>query len=495
MIFSMPGYLDLLQKINDEVFYLPGVDRNRMRSLWTPNVRWIEVTELGYEGDKVIDSNYDGSERALQQLRQNILRSGEVGRLVANDYRSSIVQAPLIDRDPTTGKPLNYWELSQALETDIRDKYEQLSEDANGQPTVKIHIIGFAKIIGDLLDGITAIFLFAIITLGITSVLLFLYTRSLSATLTPLLCSIIAVIWQLGLLTTLGYGLNAYSILIPFLVFAIGVSHGVQIINAILGESAAGADKLTSARRAFRALYVPGMTALVTDAIGFITMVLIPIQVIKDLGIAASVGVAVIVLTNLVLLPVLMSYFGISKKVAERLPARRAGNKAAIYSWRLLSNFANGKVARVSLVLAAIGFAVGIYGGQNLKIGDLDAGRAGTAPGFPLQPGQPIYHRKLRHQLRHHGHHGRNGATGMHAVQEPGTGGSLHLADGKCAWRKSGHGRHAYFQTGGRGLQRGQPQVGHHQPQPAPAGYDLQPDAPFPDEHHLQPVARGPVPG
>src|SRR5210317_1521338 len=39
-------YLDLLQQINDEVFYLPGVDRNRMRSLWTPNVRWIEVTEM-----------------------------------------------------------------------------------------------------------------------------------------------------------------------------------------------------------------------------------------------------------------------------------------------------------------------------------------------------------------------------------------------------------------------------------------------------------------
>ena len=58
-------YLDLLQQINDEVFYLPGVDRNRMRSLWTPNVRWIEVTELGFEGDKVIDSEYDGSDSAM----------------------------------------------------------------------------------------------------------------------------------------------------------------------------------------------------------------------------------------------------------------------------------------------------------------------------------------------------------------------------------------------------------------------------------------------
>lgn len=366
-------YLDLLQKVNDEVFYLPGVDRNRMRSLWTPNVRWIEVTELGFEGDKVIDSNYDGSKRAMQQLRQNILRSGEVGRLVSDDYRSSIVQAPLIDIDPTSGKPLNYWELSQLLESEVREKYQAESADGDGNPTINIRIIGFAKIVGDLLDGVTAILLFAVITLVITSILLFLYTRSLSGTLAPLLCSVIAVFWQLGLLTTLGYGINAYSILIPFLVFAIGVSHGVQIINAVMGESAAGADKLTAAKHAFRGLYVPGMTALVSDAIGFITMVLIPIQVIKDLGIAASIGVAVIVLTNLVLLPVLMSYFGISRKAVNRLVRRREG-KARTNSWRTLSKLASARVAPVSLALAAVGFAVGIYGGQNLKIGDLDPG-------------------------------------------------------------------------------------------------------------------------
>ncbi|MGB1140890.1 MAG: efflux RND transporter permease subunit [Halioglobus sp.] len=368
-----PDYLDLLQQVNDEVFYLPGVDRNRMRSLWTPNVRWIEVTELGFEGDKVIDSNYDGTPRAMQQLRQNILRSGEVGRLVSDNYRSSIVQAPLIDIDPTSGEPLDYHDLSKRLESDVRDKFEQLSADENGEPTVQIYIVGFAKIIGDLVDGIMAIFLFAVITLLITTALLFAYTRSLSGTLAPLLCSIIAVIWQLGLLTTLGYGLNPYSILIPFLVFAIGVSHGVQIINAVLGESVAGRDKETSARHAFRALYVPGMTALVSDAIGFITMVLIPIQIIKDLGIAASVGVAVIVLTNLVLLPVLMSYVGINEKTVQRLRKKRE-LRATKTSWRLMSHFATRKVAPYSLLLAAIGFAVGIYGGQNLKIGDLDPG-------------------------------------------------------------------------------------------------------------------------
>lgn len=367
-------YLDVLQKVNDEVFYLQGVDRNRMRSLWTPNVRWTEVTEKGFEGDKVIDSEYDGSERAMAQLRQNILRSGEVGRLVSDDYRSSIVQAPLIDIDPTSGEPLDYWALSQSLDTNIREKYEQLSIDDTGQPTVKIHIIGFAKIIGDLLDGITAIILFAIVTLVITSVLLFLYTRSLRGTLSPLLCSIIAVIWQLGLLTTLGYGLNAYSILIPFLVFAIGVSHGVQIVNAFLGESIAGYDREISARRAFRALYIPGMTALISDAIGFTTMLLIPIQVIKDLGIAASVGVAVVILTNLVLLPILMSYIGITSKTLEHHRKGRTEDKVRRTAWHLMANMASARVARVSIAVAVLGFAVGIYGGQNLQIGDLDPG-------------------------------------------------------------------------------------------------------------------------
>jgi len=373
-------YLDLLQKINDEVFYLPGVDRNRMRSLWTPNVRWIEVTEQGFEGDRVIDSHYDGSSQALEQLRQNILRSGEVGRLVADDYRSSIIQAPLIDRDPTTGEPLDYWKLSQALEKNVRDKYEQMSVDQSGQPGIKIHIIGFAKIVGDLLDGIMAIFAFALITLGITSALLLIYSGSLRATFAPLFCSVIAVIWQLGLLTTLGYGLNPYSILIPFLVFAIGVSHGVQVINAVGLQAAAGANRLTSARRAFRSLYVPGMTALVSDAIGFVTMVLIPIQVIRDMGVAASVGVAVIILTNLVLLPTLMSYIGLGQRAVNRQRAARQGQPGQRGVWHTLSWCADGRVATVSLALAAAGFALGYLGSANLRIGDLDPGAPELRP-------------------------------------------------------------------------------------------------------------------
>ena len=89
--------------------------------------------------------------------------------------------------------------------------------------------------------------------------------------------------------------------LIPFLVFAIGVSHGVQMINAIMHGKSEGRNNDHAARYAFRSLYVPGLTALVSDGIGFATLMVIEIQVIHDLAIAASVGVLVVILTNLVL--------------------------------------------------------------------------------------------------------------------------------------------------------------------------------------------------
>ncbi|MCX2983073.1 RND family transporter [Halieaceae bacterium IMCC14734] len=362
-------YMEVVRLVTDELFYLPGVDRNRMRSMWTPNVRWTEVTEQGFEGDKVIDARYDGSAQAMERLRANLLRSGELGRLVATDYRSSIVEAPLFDRDPRTGEAMDYAAFSAQLETDIRQKYQS--------DTVRIRIVGFAKMVGDLLDGIRYIVLFAAITLVVTAALLFLYSRSAVATLVILGCSLIAVVWQLGLLQLLGFGLNAYSILVPFLVFAIGVSHGVQMINAVAVNSVNDASAMQSSRLAFRGLYVPGMTALVSDAAGFITMLLIPIAVIRDLGVAASVGVAVIILTNLVLLPIIMSWLKLGAGSVSRL---RAGPEQQRPHWEILSQAAQRRGAKLLLGLA-LGLAVlGLYQSQYLQIGDLDAGAPELRP-------------------------------------------------------------------------------------------------------------------
>ena len=352
-----------LQQITDELFFIPGVDRSALKSIWTPNVRWTEVTEEGFVGGPVIPAEYDGSSETLEQVRVNVLRSGQVGRLVANDFRSAIVQVPLFDKHPDTGEKLNYQELSQQLESLIRDKY--------ASDGISIHITGFAKVVGDLIEGAAQVAVFFGIAMVITLILLYLYSRSITGTLVPLGCSVIAVIWQLGLLKLLGYGLDPYSMLVPFLVFAIAVSHGVQIVNTIAQESARGADSWLAARRAFRALYIPGLTALLSDGLGFITLIVIEIQVIQDLAIAASLGVAVIILTNLFLLPVIMSLVGIGDHATQR--ARRAEQNHNSF-WRKLTWFSQPKGALFAVAVALLLLMGGLYQGQNLQIGDLDTG-------------------------------------------------------------------------------------------------------------------------
>ncbi|MGM0433628.1 MAG: efflux RND transporter permease subunit [Pseudomonadota bacterium] len=364
-------YMETLEKITDEVFYLNGVNRSGLKSLWTPNVRWQEVTEEGFQGGTVIPDDYDGSEESLNQLRDNVLRSSAIGSLVADDFESSIIYAPLLERNPETGESIDYRAFSRQLEEKIRQQFEEQN------PSVDIHIVGFAKLVGDLIEGIESVALFALITIVLTTVFLFWYSRCIAGTAVPVLVSIIAVFWQMGILRLLGYGLDPYSVLVPFLVFAIGISHGVQVVNAMALEAAKGFDPLTSARLAFRALYIPGIVALVSDAFGFLTLLFIEIDVIRDLAVAAGIGVAVIIITNLVLHPVIMSYIGITKGGIKHVQNHEGG---ADRKWRLMSYFAHPGVAPVSLLIAVVGFGVAMYYKQDLKVGDLDQGAPELRP-------------------------------------------------------------------------------------------------------------------
>lgn len=386
-----PAYLETLRQLNDELFYLPGVDRTGLKSLWSPSVRWNEVTEDGFAGGQVIPQDYDGSPASLAQLRTNVLRSGQVGRLVANDFRSSIVEVPLLESYPDPQQPghllkLDYQAFSHQLEARIREHFETQN------PNIQVHIVGFAKKVGDLIDGLSMVAMFFAIALLITVLLLYAFTRCLRSTLAVLATTLVAVGWQLGLMHLAGFALDPYSMLVPFLIFAIGISHGVQKINGIALHFSDAADSLTAARRTFRQLFMPGMVAILADAVGFITLLVIDIGVIRELAIGASIGVAVIVLTNLILLPVAISYTGISRRAVQR-SRLEAGREQPL--WRWLAQCASSRVAPWSLVVALLLLIGGLWYGQRLQVGDLD-------PGAPELRADSRYNRDNQFILDHY---------------------------------------------------------------------------------------------
>ncbi len=358
------NFFDTLKNVHDQLFFINGVNRSLVVSLFSPSTRFTEIVEGGFAGGPVIPADFNSSNpQALELVAANVEKANIVGRQVATDYSCAMVTAQLLDLDPKTGEQLNTLALSQELEDQLRGQFE------NDQITV--HVIGFAKMIGDVANGAKDVVLFFAIAFVITGIMVYFFSRNIMLTVLPLLCSVIAVVWQLGLLTVIGFGMDPMSILVPFLVFAIGVSHGVQMINAVEKKAVEGLCAKEGSKAAFRNLLIPGGIALLSDTVGFMTLLVIDIGIIRELAITASMGVAVIILTNLVLLPVLMSFLKLKPSYVERFAKKESENTNA---WRFVDKCAEKKTATVILAVTALLFVLGYFQSQQMKIGDLHAG-------------------------------------------------------------------------------------------------------------------------
>ncbi|HEY6131159.1 MAG TPA: MMPL family transporter [Halioglobus sp.] len=363
-----PENLKYLEAINDEIFYIPGVDRNGMKSLFTPNTRWRVVTEEGFEGGPVIPGDFDATNpKSIFDLQLNIVRAGILGDLIANNQKSITIIVPLLDTNPATGEQLDYAELSDKLE-EIRDRYTV------DDPDKSIHIIGFAKLVGDLIDGLFAVMSFFAAAVVMAALLLFWYTRCLRSTVLVIVVTLVAVTWQMGILATVGYDLDPFSILVPFLVFAIGVSHGSQKLNGVMQDIGRGTHRYIAARYTFRRLFLAGVTALLSIGVGFAVLMMIQIQVIQDLAITASIGVLVLIFTNLILIPVSLSYIGVGKTSADRASRGAKSIEDMHIFWRFLLSFTHKGPAIAAIVISALMAVGGFYVSKDLQIGDLDPG-------------------------------------------------------------------------------------------------------------------------
>jgi len=529
-------FMSRLKEVTDDVFFLPGVDRRTVTSLWTPNTRYFEITEEGFRADDVIPGTVTPgtlNDRNLEQIRNNVIRGGYVGRLVSNDFNSAMIVAELVENDPTTGEPLNYFDLAAQLERNIRcrnfftvtldtpnrqmerrvgqsntsfiyrpsqfgailngelplDRFAGLQSgdcepvldypdqnftvvgsqgglqdaefeiregDENGrvvgqftpifiaadreledgwytvqsggvqvlnergrqalteeqgitygadelpvgvfvvaregdQPfqvgdsfgvtveraPIDIHIIGFAKVIGDIASGAGGVIVFFALAFLITALLVYLYSQSLILTLVPLGCSLTSLIWQFGVLDLMGLGLDPLAILVPFLVFAIGVSHGVQQINLISREIENGKNAMEASRSSFSGLLVPGSMALITDLVGFITLWLIPITMIRELAITATIGVMFKIFTNLIMLPLVVSYFSFNENYVARITKARDFRRKIM---RVFGFAAYPPIAILIFVGAIFLFVNAVIASQDRHVGDLHAGSPELRP-------------------------------------------------------------------------------------------------------------------
>jgi predicted RND superfamily exporter protein len=379
-----------LEGLTRDVMAIDATDDARARSLFTPNVRFVEVVEDGFAGGNVIPDDFtpnvegfEGTPEQFQKIRSNVVKANIVGRLVAKDWSGAMIWADLIPED--SGTKLNYQEVAAQFEA-LRQKYE--NDD------VSVHIIGFAKMVGDITDGARSVIKFFLLTIAFTWLLLFIYSTSAKLASLTVFAALISVVWMLGALRLMGFGIDPMNMLTPFLIFAIAVSHGEQMINRFRGEiffggledgtakelrERAGVDSLEAARRAFRLLLVPGAVALIAGCIGFATILMIPIRIIFELAITATVGVAITIFTDLILLPVLLSYTRLRNMDRKReFRLRQLTRFDRI--WALMSKFSKPVPAAIIILIGGVMWFFAEQQGDKVMVGDAQAGVAELRP-------------------------------------------------------------------------------------------------------------------
>ncbi len=390
-IFNL-SFMQTMEKITNDVIALDAVDDARVRSIFTPNVRFVEVVEDGFAGGNVIPTEFTPSLESFQPtpaefetIRANIVKANIVGRLVAKDFSGAMVWADLVPEGGAGQTKLDYQAVAGQLET-IRQKYEK--------DGIKVHVIGFAKMVGDIADGARSVIGFFFLTIAFTWVLLFLYSTSGKLASLTVFAALVAVIWMLGALRLMGFGIDPMNMLTPFLIFAIAVSHGEQMINRFRGElffggledgtveelrKRQGVDPETAARLSFKMLLIPGAVALIAGCMGFATIMLIEIRMVRELAITATVGVGLTLLTDLVLLPVLLSYTRLSnmeKKREFRLRQLTQFDKA----WSVLSRLSRPTAAAIVIAIGLSIWFVAERHGDKVMIGDAQRGVAELHP-------------------------------------------------------------------------------------------------------------------
>lgn len=358
-------FMDKLKGLTNDVLVLDGVDKPSVKSLFTPNTRFIEVVEEGFSGGNVVHATFQGTKEDMEIVRGNVQKSSEVGRTVATDFSGALVAAGLLEYIPKAeGKleKLNYFEFSRRLE-ELRAKYEG--------PNQTIHVIGFAKAVGDIADGARGVIMFFGIAFVITAVLMLWFVKDFKLTAVALVVAMMPVLWLLGTLPIIGFGIDPLSILVPFLIFSIGVSHAVQMTKTWEREVVAGADSLAAARRSFAKLFIPGTLALLTNVLGFAVIMLIPIDIVRELGITASLGVAWMIITNKMLLPILLSYL----KISPRTLAREVKQESRVDAvWHVASRCVQKKRATVIVLVSLVVLGFGVFQAHHLKVGDYGQG-------------------------------------------------------------------------------------------------------------------------
>lgn len=347
--------LNKMINIQEAVERIPGVNPYQIFSI--ASLRVLETVEIagGYKKARLMP-DVPKNDTDMFEFKTAVFTNEAYGTWVSTGLKALRLQATFIE-----GR-VDYTALFDAF-----IKIRETEENDNH----KIYLAGEPILYGWIYHYVYETAVIFLISCGILLVLLFFFMGRQPVWWLPLISAILSSIWGLGMSGFLGYQFDPLIIVIPFLLTARAMSHGVQWLNRFGQEFRRTGDVKKASHFTGAQLFYPCTVGVVTDACGILIVALIPIPILQHIAILGFFWGISVIFTVTLFNPVFVSFLPLKVDNFKENP-----------HWTFLTNFM-GKMAKFSIttsgkwiliISGVIVLSLGIKGFTGVPIGDVNPG-------------------------------------------------------------------------------------------------------------------------
>ncbi len=273
-----------------------GINHDLINSLAHRTNRRIQLKGGGLTEVEPIMDRAPQNENDVNRVREIVYTTPNLyGVLVSLDEKATLLQATFIE-----GR-IDHRRLFDEVMGAVVDPFT----DGN---TI-IHIAGPPALYGWVYYYGKQVYWIFFATTILMWIFLYLYFHDIRGALRPTITGVVSAIWGLGFIKMIGFSLDPLTLVIPFFITARAVSHSVQMHERYYEEyHKAEWQKEPAIVAAFAELFVPTLSGILTDALGVLVILLVPIVLLQKLAISAAVWILAITVSELLLNPIVYYY-------------------------------------------------------------------------------------------------------------------------------------------------------------------------------------------
>ncbi len=364
--------------LTEDLYLLEGVNISRVNSIASRHVKHVEATEEGFFIERLLRLPPE-TDVGMNHLIQKVVGNPNVyGKMVSRDLKSTFIQVDFKSKTKTS-------HIFDSLQT-LKDKYED-------QDT-RMYVAGRPILEGWLNHYLPRMFKILILSFLVIAIVLYLTFRSKRGVILPLVDSSMATLWGMGAMKLMGLRLDPATILVPFIILSLGISHSLHTLKRYYEEMRNPRMKSKHAIVSTMShLLIPGIACVLTDGFGFLSLSLVPLTTIKSMAMASGLGILANFFTSFMFTPCVLSFMHKPKILEVK---REEAHKWVDNMLAKLSVFSlNKRAGTVIVVIFCIVCLFSIFGVKKIVVGDNTEGSSYLYPDSPYNKAEKFINREF----------------------------------------------------------------------------------------------------